>query len=148
MAGLLAAGVLGAACGGGGQPGPSPTPGTGGTTPAATAPPVLPPAPSIFSSPGGPGSPPVAWIGGTLVAVGTSTLRIEEPSGAGVVLRRLGAGATGFYRVAAGTWQPVDPPSGPDLDEPACAETLMTGTALLALRVFLGASCGPSAPAP
>ena len=61
-----------------------------------------------------------------------------------LLVRRLAQGATSFFRVNGDRWehladaQPVDP------GQSACIETLMNGQTLLALRVFLGTTCGPA----
>jgi hypothetical protein len=85
----------------------------------------------------------VAWISGTVGHVNDAELRIEEPSGPDVTVRLLGSGATTFYAVAAGSWNAVGP-GVVATGEPACVEALLTSGAPLALRVFLGATCGPS----
>lgn len=85
----------------------------------------------------------MVWIGGQVTAITERTVEVQESSGAVVLLQRLGAEATGFYRVSQGEWGPVQPGTEAR-DEPACAEVLMDGTTLLALRVFLGSTCGPT----
>ncbi len=136
MAALLAAGGLGLGCGG--SPGPE-SPGGGGTSS-----PRLPPPPPTASQSLGPNQPPVIWLGGTVEAATTDRLELQEGSGSIVTLLRLGQGATAFFRVSGDRWvrlpRQVDIESG----ERACVETLLDGTSLLALRVFLGAGCGPT----
>ena len=106
--------------------------------------PSFPPPPSVSESPLGAGSPPTVWIGGSLTAVTDASIRMREERGSVLVLHRLARGATGFFEVARGAWQRL--PDGTPIDtvQPACVETLMDGANLLALRVFLGASCGPT----
>jgi hypothetical protein len=86
----------------------------------------------------------VAWVSGTITAADGAGLRVTEPSGPEVQVRLLGSGATTFFVAADGSWTPVDA-SAVTTGEPACIEALLTaGGAMLALRVFLGAACGPS----
>ena len=85
----------------------------------------------------------MVWIGGQVTAITQRTVEMEEASGAVVLLQRLGAGATGFFRASRGEWGAVEPGAGAR-GEPACAEVLMDGITLLALRVFLGSTCGPT----
>ena len=59
-------------------------------------------------------------------------------------LKRLGQGATVVFRASGGAWVRIDPDTGLDQGEQACMETLLSGHNLLALRVFLGADCGPT----
>jgi RNase P/RNase MRP subunit p29 len=103
----------------------------------------VPPIPTVSPGTPGPSSPPVVWIGGQVTAITQRTVEVEESSGAVVLLQRLGAGATRFFRVSRGEWNAVEPGTGPH-GEPACAEVLMDGDTLLALRVFLGSTCGPT----
>jgi hypothetical protein len=85
----------------------------------------------------------VAWVSGTLTAADNAGLLVTEPSGPEVQVRLLGSGATTFFVAADGSWTPVDA-SAVATGEPACVEALLTAGAMLALRVFLGAECGPS----
>lgn len=71
-------------------------------------------------------------------------LELKEAVGSVVTVHRLGGNATSFFRVADGAWQRVDPGSEVLIGTRACVETLMDGQTLLALRVFLGADCGPA----
>jgi hypothetical protein len=103
----------------------------------------LPPVPSFPGQTGGPDQPPVIWIGGAVVKVTAGQIEIREDSGSVVVLQRLGREATGLFRVSGETWERLPPGSAVAAGEKACVETLMDGSTLLALRVFLGARCGP-----
>jgi len=113
---------------------------------SGVAPPRVSPVPPPPSTPRqrlGPSEPPVIWLGGVLATVRADHLELREGSGSLVRLQRLAGQATSFYRVAGSSWQrqadeaPV--PAGID----ACVETLLDGTTFVALRVFLGAGCGP-----
>jgi hypothetical protein len=101
--------------------------------------------PPIPTESGGPGQAPVVWVGGTLTAVSDQRLVLKESIGSKVSLKRLGQDATAFYRVAGGSWERVDPPTGVETGDRACVETVLDGENLLALRVFLGVECGPAA---
>jgi hypothetical protein len=115
---------------------PSPLVGT------ATSPP--PPVPSGPQQSGGPSQPPVVWIGGTLTEVDRDRVVVQEAFGAVVTLQQLGRGATAFFEVAGDAWARVSSPTSVEPGGPVCVETLLDGETLLALRVFLGASCGPA----
>jgi hypothetical protein len=84
------------------------------------------------------------WVGGELTGLKPGRLELKEAFGSVVTLRRLGGDATSFFRVSGGTWQRADPKTEAKVGTKACVETLMDGRTLLALRVFLGADCGPS----
>jgi hypothetical protein len=103
----------------------------------------LPPPPATPRQDLGPSEPPVIWIAGTLTRLAPDRLEVREPAGSVVSLRRLAASATRFFRVDGDRWRTVaasEVRTGDDL----CVETLMDGPRLLALRVFLGAGCGPA----
>jgi hypothetical protein len=104
----------------------------------------VPPIPSLGTTDLGPSEPPLIWVGGTLIAVGPKRLRLREPVGPTVTLKRLVGGATSFFRVSAGKWVALTASERIATGQAACVQTLMDGTNLLALRVFLGASCGPT----
>ena len=59
------------------------------------------------------------------------------------LFRRLGQDATAFFRATGDAWDRVEG-SAVGKGEQACVETLLDGANLLALRVFLGADCGPA----
>ena len=84
------------------------------------------------------------WVGGTLTALRPDRLELKESFGSVVTLRRLGSGATVFFEIEDGIWKPADARAA-RVQLRACVETLMSGKILLALRVFLGADCGPAA---
>ena len=135
MAGVLAltALLLGAAC--------TSTAVQSGPAPSGSR---IPPVPAIPPESLGASQPPLIWVGGTLSTVATDRLQITEPFGSVVTLKRLGRGATAFFRVSGGEWQRLAESSSIGTGAPVCAETLLDGTNLLALRVFLGAGCGPA----
>ena len=103
----------------------------------------LPPPPPTPHQSLGSTEPPVVWIGGTVQDVTPDTVRMHEGSGSLVTLRRLAEGATTFFRLSGDAWEELDPGAFVAAGEPACVETLMDSTNLLAIRVFLGAGCGP-----
>jgi hypothetical protein len=84
------------------------------------------------------------WVGGELTALKADRLELKEAFGSAVTLRRLGGNATSFLHVQGGMWQPADPRADATAGTKVCVETLMDGQTLLALRVFLGADCGPA----
>lgn len=137
VAGLVAAAGLGV-FGCGGSPGPD---SSGGDR---TASPPLPPPPPTASQSLGPDQPPVIWLGGTVVTVTADRLELQEGSGSIVTLLRLGQGATAFFRVSEDRWVRLPRQVDIETGERACVETLLDGSSLLALRVFLGAGCGPT----
>jgi hypothetical protein len=87
---------------------------------------------------------PVVWVGGILTRVTDRQLVIKESFGSQVTLVRLGQDATAFFEPVDGAWGRVDPETGIGRREQACVETLLDEGNLLALRVFLGADCGPT----
>jgi hypothetical protein len=111
---------------------------------SASVPPVVPKPPSPVVHAGGAGQATVAWIGGTLTDVQADRLVLREAAGSMVTLHRLAEGATAFFRVAAGAWHQVAASADVEPSQLACIEAAMAGTNLLALRVFLGADCGPA----
>ncbi len=129
----------------------------GGTTGAASSPSSTSPRPVLATSSGEPippppptprqdlgaDSPPVVWLGGTIDRVDDQQVRLAEDDGSVVSLQRLGHGATRFYRVKDGSWVELAEQAQVDRGPRACVETLMDGTNLVAIRVFLGAGCGP-----
>jgi hypothetical protein len=83
------------------------------------------------------------WVGGALSALRSDRLELKEPFGSVVILHRLAGNATTFFEVRDGAWEQVDPQAA-RVGSRACVETLMNGKVLLALRVFVGAECGPA----
>lgn len=104
----------------------------------------LPPIPTVSSNGSTPSEPPLVWVGGTLSAVRADRLLITDSLGSSIRLLRLGGGATAFFRVAGARWQRLTDRAPIATGGLACVETLMDGSNLLALRVFLGADCGPA----
>ena len=104
----------------------------------------LPPIPTIPPESLGPGQPPIIWVGGTLSKVAADGLQVTEALGSVVTLRRLARGATVFYRISGAAWRRLTPVAKVSAGQLACVETLLDGAHLLALRVFLGADCGPA----
>jgi hypothetical protein len=84
------------------------------------------------------------WVGGEITELRPDGLEVRESFGSVVTLRRLGGSATSFLHVVDGAWRSADPRADATVGTPACVETLMDGQTLLALRVFLGAECGPA----
>lgn len=112
--------------------------------PAPVGPSPLPPIPPLPTQSLGPSQPPLIWVGGTLTSVTADRLEITEPLGSVVRLARLGDGATAFFVVQAAAWHRLAATTPIDTGASVCAQTLMDGANLLALRVFLGAQCGPA----
>jgi hypothetical protein len=114
------------------------------STPVVTSSPTfLPPLPT-GSAEAGPGQPPIIWVGGTIIEVAVDRLVLQEALGPTVTLKRLGRGATAFYRASSSRWERLSSPVRIGTGEEACVETALEGRNLLALRVFLGAACGPA----
>jgi hypothetical protein len=113
---------------------------------------VLNPAPTLSEAPGAPrsdpapGSPPLVWLDGTLEQIGQGSLAIREGEGARVDLERAAAGGTRFFRLDGDTWAVLSEEDAEAVDagQRVCVEALLDGRNLLALRVFMGAGCGPA----
>jgi len=103
----------------------------------------IPPPPATPRQSLGSDEPPVIWLGGTLLDVAADHLDLQEDSGSVATVQRLAEGATGFFRVSGTAWVKLAPSAQIPAGQRACIETLMDGTDLLAIRVFLGAGCGP-----
>jgi hypothetical protein len=103
-------------------------------------------APGVARSDPAPGSPPLVWLGGTLERIDESSLTIREGEGPGVDLERAAAGGTRFFRLDGEAWRalPDEDAVTVDAGQAVCVEALLDGRNLLALRVFLGAGCGPA----
>jgi hypothetical protein len=104
----------------------------------------VPPAPPTPKQRLDPSAPPVVYIGGTLTDVAADRVEVREPSGRVLAMQRLAQGSTAFFRVSGNAWVQLATEAEVPTGQPACVETLMDGSNLLALRVFLGADCGPS----
>jgi hypothetical protein len=154
LAGLASAAAVSGACSRsspsaaiGGPTGTGQSAGVGTSASSSSSPPSgsqrLPPAPPIPASSLGPDAPPLVWVGGALISIDQTEIQVQEGVGSRVTVELLGANATTFYRPSGGAWASVPRPAV-STGQPACVEALLAKPALLALRVFLGASCGPS----
>jgi len=103
----------------------------------------LPPIPTTSNQPS-PNEPPLVWVGGTLTEATTDRLLVTDSLGSPIKLLRLAGGATTFFKVVGSRWQRLSDREPVQTGGLACVETLMDGVNLLALRVFLGATCGPA----
>jgi hypothetical protein len=112
-----------------------------GSTPAVA---VL-PRPSAVPASVVPGQPPVVWVSGQSSVVTTSRLTVVEPGGSRAIVRRLSRGATKFFVLHEGRFEHMaeDDALLIEVGTPMCVESLLDGRRLLALRVFVGAACGP-----
>jgi hypothetical protein len=108
------------------------------------APSGFPPVPAVPGQGAQADQPPVVWIGGTLTEVTATAIELREPFGSVVSLQRLGREATRFFRATENAWERLPVGATAAIGTEACVETLMDGPTLLALRVFLGAGCGPA----
>jgi hypothetical protein len=88
--------------------------------------------------------PPVIWIGGILTTVEDDRVTIREGSGSSVSLVRLAEGATAFFAIAEDRWERLPAGASVANGQTVCVETLMGGSSLVAIRVFLGVGCGPA----
>ncbi|HCO01886.1 MAG TPA: hypothetical protein DIT48_00720 [Actinobacteria bacterium] len=102
----------------------------------------VPPPPPTPSQNLGPGEPPVVWIGGILQKVSAGALTVHGAAGSTLTVRRL-KGATSFFHVSNDRWVRLDAGSPVHPGQTVCVETLLDQPTLVALRVFLGAGCGP-----
>jgi hypothetical protein len=92
-----------------------------------------------------PGQAPVVWVSGQAVTVSISKLTVIEGGGSKAIIHRLSEGATRFFVLHSGKFEAM--PEAEALlvraGTPMCVESLLDGRRLLALRVFVGAACGP-----
>jgi len=92
-----------------------------------------------------PGNPPVLWVSGTIREVARDRITIQEGSGPTLDLTRFAGGATRFHRLGPGGWLRIPPDEAVAASgEDACIEALMDEGELLAIRVFLQATCSPA----
>jgi hypothetical protein len=105
---------------------------------------AVPPVPVQTVGSVAPGEPPHIWVAGTLTDVTDSHIDVREGSGQTVEMQRLAAGTTSFYRIDGDHWARLSPQAQVSAGQAACTEALLDGTNVLALRVFLGAGCGPA----
>ena len=96
--------------------------------------------------PGSPTDPPVVWLEGVIEEVDSSGLSLREGEGPTIEIRRFQEGATDFLRLVNGAWREVPDAEveGVAAGGQACVETLLDGRTFFALRIFLGARCGPA----
>jgi hypothetical protein len=96
--------------------------------------------------PGSPTDPPVVWLEGVIEELDASSLALREGEGPTIDIRRFEEGATDFLRLVNGTWRevPDGEVEGVAAGGQACVETLLDGRTFFALRIFLGARCGPA----
>lgn len=102
--------------------------------------------PPVAETEPGPGDPPVVWVDGTLESISDSALAVREGRGPRIQVERFAAGATKFLRQESGAWRELstEEAAGLEAGQQACVEALLDGQTFLALRVFLGAGCGPA----
>jgi hypothetical protein len=91
----------------------------------------------------GPSTPPVTWISGVVLQAGAQAIRVRQADGAEVSIGRLASGGTRLFSVGGGAWRELGSDAAVPAGRPVCVETLLDGSDLVALRVFLGAGCGP-----
>ena len=92
-----------------------------------------------------PGQPPVVWVAGQVQELDGEQLVLVEPAGSRVVLQRLAEGATKFFMSQGERWTPMKPTDVEliEVGTQICAESLLDAGTYLALRVYVGAACGP-----
>jgi hypothetical protein len=86
----------------------------------------------------------VIWVGGVLTDLSGDRLELREGSGSVVSLLRLAEGATTFFVVDGDRWRRLGPDEEVGPGQQTCVETLINGASFVAIRVFLGAGCGPA----
>ncbi|MFL5796993.1 MAG: hypothetical protein ACJ77A_03550 [Actinomycetota bacterium] len=92
-----------------------------------------------------PGQPPVVWISGQSADISASRLTVIGRGGSRAVVRRLSRGATKFFVLHEGRFERMaeDDALLVEAGTAMCVESLLDGRSLIALRVFVGAACGP-----
>jgi hypothetical protein len=101
----------------------------------------FPPPPTTPHQSLGADTPPVSWLSGTLRDATAASFQLEQGDGALVTVQRVGS--TKVFSVSGSSWAQLAAEAGVRTGQPACIETLLDGSNLVALRVFLGAGCGP-----
>jgi hypothetical protein len=103
------------------------------------------PTPSIGAATTVPGQPPVVWVSGQTATVTPHRVSVIEEPGSRLSIRRLAEGATKFYRQDSDRWvlMSADDVHLIDVGTPVCVESLLDRGHYLAIRVFVGAACGP-----
>ena len=96
--------------------------------------------------PDDPGDPPVVWLEGEIEGLDGAQLSLREGEGPSIDIRRFEEGATHFLRLREGQWRELTTAEVGELQagQEACVETLLDGRTFFALRVFVGARCGPA----
>jgi hypothetical protein len=91
------------------------------------------------------GQPPVVWVAGQMEEVSGARVVLVEPDGPRVRLQRLAGGATRFFGLRDGAWRRMEHADIELIEAgtPLCVEVFLDDRAYLALRVFVGAACGP-----
>jgi hypothetical protein len=92
-----------------------------------------------------PGQPPVVWVSGQTATVTPHRVNVIEEPGSRLSIRRLAEGATKFFRQDSDRWvlMTSDDIQLVDVGTPVCVESLLDRNHYLAIRVFVGAACGP-----
>ena len=91
---------------------------------------------------------PIVWLSGRLKGVTEDDFAfVLDRTREEVRVHRLAEGPTRFLERTADRWTPLEESAALTLATrtPACVESLLEGTAYFALRVFVGAHCGPTA---
>ncbi len=103
------------------------------------------PTPSTGPASTVPGQPPVVWVSGQTATVTSHRVNVVEQPGTRLSIRRLAEGATKFFRQDSGQWvlMSADDVQLIDVGSPVCVESLLDRNHYLAIRVFVGAACGP-----
>lgn len=96
--------------------------------------------------PDDPGDPPIVWLEGLIEGLDAAEMTLREGEGPTITIRRFEEGATDFLRLTGGRWRQLRTTEidGLPPDQQACVETLLDGRTFFALRVFVGARCGPA----
>lgn len=96
--------------------------------------------------PDDPGDPPIVWLEGLIEELETAEMTLREGEGPTITIRRFEEGATDFLRLTGGRWRQLrtSEVDGLPPGQQACVETLLDGRTFFALRVFVGARCGPA----